>query len=468
MSTVWIIDDDQSVRFVVERSLRRIGHQVRGIETIKDARSALAHNRPDVLITDIRLEDGNGLELLSELRETHPRLPVIVMTAYSDLNNAVAAYQGGAFEYLAKPFDIQALQEAVQRAALNADCEPAPQHSEHGGMLGQSTSMQELFRTIGRLSTTDVNVLITGETGTGKELVAKALHQHGPRHSAPFVAINSAAVPSELLESELFGHEKGAFTGAVQRYQGRFEQAQGGTLFLDEIGDMPLPLQSRLLRVLAEGDYYRVGGHDLLKADVRIIAATHQNLSQRVAEQAFRADLYHRLNVVHIHVPPLRERRDDIALLAEHFLNLCATELGLEHKFLHGDSLALLSQADWQGNVRELKNLCQHLLVMAPGDVILPGDLPTDYQKTNQTRVNQDWREALRQQALASAAHGARGSLSELRDATRDILVRSALQSTRGKVGEAAQLLGVGRNTLSRWLKDFADSAVTKKSQGHH
>ncbi|GAB4182696.1 MAG: nitrogen regulation protein NR(I) [Wenzhouxiangellaceae bacterium] len=465
MSQVWVLDDDQGVRFVVDRALTRAGHQVRSFSELREVRNALAEAAPDVLITDIRLDDGNGLELLEELEQRQQRLPVIVMTAYGNLDNAVAAYQGGAFEYLAKPFDLDALQEAVKRALVSDHEENGQPNSSDQDMIGQSAAMQELFRTIGRLSTTGVNVLICGETGTGKELVARALHRHSPRAREPFVAINSAAVPAELLESELFGHEKGAFTGAVQRYQGRFEQAAGGTLFLDEIGDMPSPLQARLLRVLAEGDYYRVGGRDLLKADVRIIAASHQDLPQLVAQQRFRADLYHRLNVVQIQIPPLRQRRDDIPLLANHFLNQCAAELGLESKRLADQAMDLLRVAAWPGNVRELKNTCQHLLVMAPGEVILPGDLPAWLQHPESppgetvTRLR-DWRQGLHQSALESASSGQNGALTAMREETRRVLIDAALHSADGRLIEAARLLGIGRNTLSRWLKE---SAATKK-----
>lgn len=481
MSQIWVVDDDPSVRFVVERALDRAGHSVRGFASLAPARQALQEERPELLITDIRLDDGNGLELLNALPDQGAP-PVIVMTAYGNLDNAVAAYRGGAFEYLAKPFDLAALQAAVQRALQDEARVTSNEEEAQDGMIGRSPPMQELFRSIGRLSTTDVNVLITGETGVGKELVAKALHRHSPRSNGQFVAINTAAVPSELLESELFGHEKGAFTGAVQRHQGRFEQAQGGSLFLDEIGDMPLALQTRLLRVLAEGDFYRVGGRDLLKADVRIIAATHQDLHQRVADQAFRADLFHRLNVVQIRVAPLRERCADIPLLAAHFLRECSSQLGLEQKQFAPAALTLLAQAPWPGNVRELKNLCQHLLVMAPGEVILPADLPLAYRGQDKPHSEQpgvqaaimsaaadsvpapslpagamepagNWQQALHHSLLTAAREGGAEAVQSLRNTTRQVLMQGALAHCGGRVGAAAELLGVGRNTLSRWLK---------------
>lgn len=462
MSLIWVVDDDASIRFVVERALASEQREIRSFESLNGARTALQNSCPDVLITDIRLKDGNGLSLLDQMVDCE-NVQVIVMTAYGNLNSAVAAYQGGAFEYLAKPFDIDALREAVERALRYQPAVRDETSGEQDGMLGQSTSMQELFRHIGRLSTTDVSVLITGETGAGKELVAKALHRHSPRSHQPFVAINSAAVPTELLESELFGHEKGAFTGATQRHIGRFEQAQKGTLFLDEIGDMPLALQTRLLRVLAEGDYYRVGGRDLLTADVRIIAATHQDLAQRVERNEFRADLYHRLNVIHIRVPPLRERQDDIALLANHFLRECVQELGVDEKSFSPESLAILRQLPWPGNVRELRNLCQHLSVMAPGQVILPSDLPAEYQ-LNAEPVAVPWQELLQRQALQLAAKGDAGALEGLRREVRELITRSALQASKGKIGAAAQILGVGRNTLTRWLKETETDTNTANS----
>jgi two-component system nitrogen regulation response regulator GlnG len=461
---IWLLDDDASIRFVLSRALQKQGFEVRCFETISTLSDALSLQTPALLITDIHLSDGNGLSLLQQT--SAQGLPVIVMTAYGDLDKAVAAFQGGAFEYLTKPFDLQALAAAVQAALSRSQSQAAEPLSQgdstarsHAGMVGRSSVMQQLFRQLGRLSATDVNVLISGETGVGKELVARALHDHSPRRSGPFVAINSAAIPAELLESELFGHEKGAFTGATQRREGRFEQAQGGTLFLDEIGDMPLPLQSRLLRVLAEGDYYRVGGHEALQANVRIIAASHQDLRQRVAEHHFRADLYHRLNVVQLRVPPLRERRDDIPLLVQHFLNQAAQQLGLELKQVDDASMQLLQQAQWPGNIRELKNLCQQLLIMAPGELIVASDLPAEMLSSVMTNSEPSpvWRALLRQEAHSQfeSAANTEGELVQLQQDLRELLVDVALKQHQGRIGAAAQSLGLGRNTLARWIKQI-------------
>jgi len=463
---IWLLDDDASIRFVVSRALQRQSYEVRCFETLAAVREALTESRPALLITDIHLTDGNGLSLLQAA--STESFPVIVMTAYGDLDKAVAAYQGGAFEYLAKPFDLTALETAVvaafnqqalsqqqERAPVSA--EPVDHEDQHAGMVGRSAAMQRLFRQLGRLSVTDVNVLISGETGVGKELVARALHAHSPRREKPFVAINSAAIPSELLESELFGHEKGAFTGATQRHAGRFEQAQGGTLFLDEIGDMPLPLQSRLLRVLAEGDYYRVGGREALQADVRIIAASHQDLSQRVAQHDFRADLFHRLNVVQLRVPPLRERADDIPLLVQHFLSQAALQLGLELKQIDDASMHHLQNAPWPGNIRELKNLCQQLLIMAPGELIVSSDLPPEllsHTPASEPKLQErDWQCALRSAAQKACAASNGKDLQALQERVRQLMVDVALEAHQGRIGAAAECLGVGRNTLTRWLK---------------
>lgn len=464
---IWLLDDDDSIRFVVRRALQRQSYKVRCFETLATVREALTESRPALLITDIHLADGNGLSLLQAA--STESFPVIVMTAYGDLDKAVAAYQGGAFEYLAKPFDLTALEAAVaaafsqqalsqqQQERLQTPAEPVDREDQHAGMVGRSAAMQRLFRQLGRLSVTDVNVLISGETGVGKELVARALHAHSPRREKPFVAINSAAIPAELLESELFGHEKGAFTGATQRHAGRFEQAQGGTLFLDEIGDMPLPLQSRLLRVLAEGDYYRVGGREALQADVRIIAASHQDLSQRVAQHDFRADLFHRLNVVQLRVPPLRERADDIPLLVQHFLNQAAQQLGLELKQIDDISMRYLQSAPWPGNIRELKNLCQQLLIMAPGELIVSSDLPpellSDTPAGESSLQERDWQCALRSAARKACAESNGKDLQGLQERVRQLMVEVALEAHQGRIGAAAECLGVGRNTLARWLK---------------
>jgi two-component system, NtrC family, nitrogen regulation response regulator GlnG len=381
MKDIWVVDDDQSIRFVLERALAREQFAVRSFANARDVLSALADDdEPQVLVSDIRMPGGSGLDLLAKVREAHPGLPVIVMTAYSDLDSAVSAFQGGAFEYLAKPFDVPKAVELIRRAVEESlrESVAADRMPDAPEILGQAPAMQDLFRAIGRLSQSQVTVLVTGESGSGKELVARALHKHSPRSNGPFVAINTAAIPKDLLESELFGHERGAFTGAQTMRRGRFEQAEGGTLFLDEIGDMPFDLQTRLLRVLSDGQFYRVGGHQPLKATVRVIAATHQNLERRVRDGAFREDLFHRLNVIRLRLPPLRERPDDIPLLARQFLQKSAKELGVEAKRLSDAALARLSSFDFPGNVRQLENLCHWLTVMAPTQVIEAKDLPPE------------------------------------------------------------------------------------------
>ncbi|MCS6948699.1 MAG: nitrogen regulation protein NR(I), partial [Steroidobacteraceae bacterium] len=379
---VWLVDDDASIRWVLERALRNAGMQPRSFDAAAPALRALADERPDVLLTDIRMPGRSGLELARELRESQPDLPVIVMTAHADLDNAVSAFASGAFEYLPKPFDIDQAVQLVRRAAAGAG--ERVEGGANGGaateLLGKAPAMQQVFRAIGRLSRSSAAVLITGESGTGKELVARALHEHSPRAARRFVAINVSAIPAELLESELFGHEKGAFTGADQQRRGRFEQADGGTLFLDEIGDMPIALQTRLLRVLAEGEFYRIGGQAPLRVDVRIIAATNQDLPRRIAEGKFRDDLYHRLNVIQLHLPPLRERREDVPALLQHYLRRAAAEMQVEVKMLTVEAERLLSAYDWPGNVRELVNLCRRLTALAPGRAIEPGDLPPAIQ----------------------------------------------------------------------------------------
>src|SRR6516165_2179162 len=377
---VWLVDDDASIRWVLERALRNDGMAPRAFEAAEPALDALRRDAPDVLITDIRMPGASGLELLRRIRDARPELPVIVMTAHSDLGSAVSAYEGGAFEYLPKPFDIDQAVALVRRAASGAlgsgsDAAAAPRMPE---LLGKAPAMQQVFRAIGRLSRSSVTVLITGESGTGKELVARALHEHSPRSGRPFIALNTAAIPADLLESELFGHERGAFTGADTQRRGRFEQADGGTLFLDEIGDMSLPLQTRLLRVLAEGEFYRVGGQTPIHVDVRVIAATHQNLQERVQRGLFREDLYHRLNVIRIELPPLRARAEDIPELLDHYLQITAVELGVEPKALTADAKEKLAAYSWPGNVRELVNLCRRLSVLAPGTEIRSEDLPSE------------------------------------------------------------------------------------------
>jgi len=457
---VWIVDDDRSIRWVLEKALAREGIAYRTFASADDMLQALQQSRPQVLVSDIRMPGGSGLALLSEIKQRYPDVPVIIMTAYSDLDSAVAAFQGGAFEYLPKPFDIDHAIALIRRAS--AETEPAapvaPVTTDSGDMLGQAPAMQEVFRAIGRLSQSNVTVLITGESGTGKELVARALHRHSPRASGPFVAINTAAIPKDLLESELFGHERGAFTGAQSARRGRFEQAEGGTLFLDEIGDMPADLQVRLLRVLADGEYYRVGGHAPLKANVRIIAATHQNLDERVRQGLFREDLLHRLDVVRLRLPPLRERAEDIAPLARHFLRKSARDLAVDPKTLSEPALQVLSTFPFPGNVRQLENICHWLTVMAPGARIDVGDLPPELRSATEGGASQpesNWQQVLDHalaQALARGEHAVGERLE--REFERTLILR-ALQHTGGHRMEAARWLGWGRNTLTRKIREL-------------
>ncbi|MDX1459743.1 MAG: nitrogen regulation protein NR(I) [Xanthomonadales bacterium] len=453
--TAWIVDDDETIRFVLERALARNGYTVRAFADFRSVREALGQDSPDVLITDIHLPDSDGLDVLAVIEQTQADIPVIAMTAYSDLDQAVSAFKQGVFDYIAKPFDLQQVLGVVERAvAGSGKVSAAPEPAASGRLIGESPAMQEVFRTIGRLSRSVVTVLITGETGTGKELVARALHEHSPRSSGPFVAINTAAIPAELLESELFGHERGSFTGAHERRQGRFEEAAGGTLFLDEIGDMPLPLQTRLLRVLAEGDYYRVGGRDLLSADVRVIAATHQDLERKIRAGSFREDLYHRLNVINIRLPALRQRREDIPLLARHFLKRSATEMGLEEKRFVPETVEMLQSLPWPGNVRQLQNLCQHVCVMAPGEHVLPTDIPGELGRPAREDSEDSWEQALQSWAREALTHGREDLMAEARRRLEQVLLDSALEHTDGKRIEAARALGVGRNTLTRKLKE--------------
>ena len=381
--SVWVVDDDQSIRWVLERALQRAGFDVRAFASARDCLAALASEQPRVLVSDIRMPGENGIELLEKVKERCPALPVIIMTAFSDLESAVSAFQGGAFEYLPKPFDVQSAVELIRRAVDEHTLAAGPDEQMEGGldMLGQAPAMQEVFRAIGRLSQSNVTVLITGESGSGKELVARALHRHSQRSSMPFVALNTAAIPRDLLESELFGHERGSFTGAQQMRRGRFEQADGGTLFLDEIGDMPSELQTRLLRVLSDGQFYRVGGHQPIKSNVRVIAATHQNLEERVRQGLFREDLFHRLNVIRLRLPPLRERVEDIALLARHFMQKSARDLGGDPKRLTEGALEAMKAFPWPGNVRQLENVCNWLTVMAPSQTVDAKDLPPELRE---------------------------------------------------------------------------------------
>ena len=463
---VWIVDDDRSIRWVLEKALAREGIAHQTFSSAFEVRQALALAEPQVLICDIRMPGESGLALLGELKERHPQIPIIIMTAYSDLDSAVAAFQGGAFEYLPKPFDVDHALALIRRAASEARQSPAamPVSTETPEILGQAPAMQEVFRAIGRLSQSTVTVLITGASGTGKELVARALHRHSPRAAGPFVAINTAAIPKELLESELFGHERGAFTGAQTARRGRFEQAEGGTLFLDEIGDMPPDLQVRLLRVLADGEYYRVGGHAVQRATVRIIAATHRDLDERVRQGTFREDLLHRLDVVRLRLPPLRERAGDIAPLARHFLRKSARELAVEPKVLSDAALSVLAAFPFPGNVRQLENICHWLTVMAPGQRIDAADLPPEVRSAPSEGAHaNDWIEALDAQ-LAHALGSRESAVGDRlqRDFER-ALIRRALAFTGGHRMEAAARLGWGRNTLTRKIQELGLEAELRK-----
>jgi len=458
MKPVWVVDDDRSIRWVFEKALAREGIPFRTFGLAADALQALKADSPQVLVSDIRMPGTSGLELLQTVKAQHPNLPVIIMTAYSDLESAVAAFQGGAFEYLPKPFDVDQAVELIRRALDESmreeGGEEAPATSPE--ILGQAPSMQEVFRAIGRLSQSNATVLITGESGSGKELVARALHRHSPRAAKPFVAINAAAMPKDLLESELFGHERGAFTGAQQMRRGRFEQAEGGTLFLDEIGDMPFDLQTRLLRVLSDGQFYRVGGHQPLSANVRVIAATHQDLESRVRDGLFREDLYHRLNVIRLRLPPLRERREDVPLLARYFLAKSARELGTEPKRLSDDAMNFLSAHDWPGNVRQLENVCHWLTVMAPGQSVELVDLPPELRQDAARPAEADWTLALQREVERALVRGESGLMDTMTRTFEKILISRALAHTGGRRIEAANLLGIGRNTITRKIAELA------------
>jgi two-component system nitrogen regulation response regulator GlnG len=458
MKPVWIIDDDRSIRWVLEKALAREEIEYKSFSSADEALAELPDNLPQIVISDIRMPGSSGLELLQKLRNDCPNLPVIIMTAYSDLESAVSAFQGGAFEYLPKPFDINHAVELIRRALEQSqrkntkaeDAQTAPD------ILGHAPAMQDVFRTIGRLAQSNATVLINGESGTGKELVARALHRHSLRADKSFVAINTAAIPKELLESELFGHEKGAFTGATTTRHGRFEQAEGGTLFLDEIGDMPAELQTRLLRVLSDGNFYRVGGHQPIKTNVRIIAATHQNLDERVKQGLFREDLFHRLNVIRLRLPPLRERREDIPLLAKYFLQKSAKELGVEQKILSETALNYLAAQDIPGNVRQLENLCHWLTVMTPTRTIEIADLPPEWRDSpGSNTFNPEWRGALAQQVALALQHNEPAILGNLTKQFESTIIAQALQHTGGRRIEAATLLGMGRNTLTRKIQEL-------------
>ncbi len=456
MKPIWIVDDDRSIRWVLEKALARDGLEFKSFASAREVLDELNVSAPQVVVSDIRMPGDSGLDLLQELKKRLPAVPVIIMTAYSDLDSAVSAFQGGAFEYLPKPFDIDHAIELIRRALDESlrqsdKAEPVEAMPE---IIGQAPAMQEVFRAIGRLSQSHVTVMITGESGSGKELVAKALHRHSPRSDKPFIAINTAAIPKDLLESELFGHERGAFTGAQAMRQGRFEQANGGTLFLDEIGDMPPDLQTRLLRVLSDGQFYRVGGHQPIKVNVRVIAATHQNLEERVKQGLFREDLFHRLNVIRLRLPPLRERREDIPLLAKYFLQKSARELGMEPKKLSDAAFKYLSTLNWSGNVRQLENLCHWLTVMAPGQNVDIGDLPPEVRE-EVAAVETDWLKALEVEADKALNRGERELMGYFVTEVEKALIKKALRHTGGRRIEAAQLLGLGRNTLTRKIQEL-------------
>jgi two-component system nitrogen regulation response regulator GlnG len=457
MKPVWVIDDDRSIRWVFEKALSREGIPYKTFGVAQEALAELERDAPQVLVSDIRMPGTSGLELLQNVKERHPQLPVIIMTAYSDLESAVAAFQGGAFEYLPKPFDVDQAVDLIRRAVDESMREEgaeevAPSSPE---ILGQAPAMQEVFRAIGRLSNSSATVLITGESGSGKELVARALHRHSPRAAQPFVAINTAAMPKDLLESELFGHERGAFTGAQAMRRGRFEQAEGGTLFLDEIGDMAPDLQTRLLRVLSDGQFYRVGGHQPLKANVRVIAATHQDLESRVRDGSFREDLYHRLNVIRLRLPSLRDRREDIPLLARHFLAKSARELGVEPKRLTEAALSYLAAQDWPGNVRQLENVAHWLTVMAPAQTVDVADLPPELRETATSGTEAHWTAALRREVEKALARGDAQIMEALTREFERTLIARALEHTGGRRIEAATLLGIGRNTITRKIAEL-------------
>jgi len=459
MKTVWIVDDDRSIRWVLEKALGREDISHKSFASANEALSALEGSTtpPKVLISDIRMPGESGLELLAQIKAKYPDLPVIVMTAYSDLDSAVSAFQGGAFEYLPKPFDLDQAVALVQRAIeqsqhQNGAPAEAPVVPE---ILGQAPTMQELFRAIGRLSQSHATVLINGESGTGKELVARALHRHSPRRDSPFIAINTAAIPRDLLESELFGHERGSFTGAAAQRRGRFEQADGGTLFLDEIGDMPAELQTRLLRVLSDGHFYRVGGQQPIRANVRVIAATHQHLEERVRDGLFREDLFHRLNVIRLKLPAIRERREDIPLLIRHFLQSSAQELGTEPKRISDAALEHLQCQPFPGNVRQIENLCHWLTVMAPGQTVDINDLPSDLRESAGSEAPADWTSGLAREADRLLAKAPGEVFLQLSQTFERTLIRQALLATHGRKIEAAQLLGIGRNTITRKIHDL-------------
>ena len=458
MKPIWIIDDDKSIRWVFEKAMARTEMEFKTFASTPEALNALDNETPQVIVSDIRMPNGSGLDFLQVVKQRLPDVPVIIMTAYSDLESAVAAFQGGAFEYLAKPFDVDQAIDVIRRAVDESKHKntETPIAEETPEIIGQAPAMQEVFRAIGRLSRSHATVLINGESGTGKELVASALHRHSPRADKPFIAINTAAIPKDLLESELFGHERGAFTGAQATRRGRFEQADGGTLFLDEIGDMPSELQTRLLRVLCDGQFYRVGGHQPVKVNVRIIAATHQDLEDRVKLGLFREDLFHRINVIRLRLPALRERPEDVPLLVKHFLTHSANELGVDPKQPTPAALKYLSSMSWSGNVRQLENVCHWLTVMAPGQNIDVADLPPELKEDSAKTLNAaSWQDALAAEVMNALNRGDQNILEIRANEFEKILITKALQHTGGRRIEAATQLGMGRNTLTRKIQEL-------------
>lgn len=460
LNSVWVVDDDRSIRWVLERALTKQGFECSVFETGEALLRRLSHATPSVIVSDVRMDGMDGLELLSRVQSEHPDIPVIIMTAHSDLDSAVASFQGGAFEYLPKPFDVDEAMSLVERA-IEHRAKQQPQDlpepiAEQTEIIGEAPAMQEVFRAIGRLSHSNITVLINGESGTGKELVAQALHRHSPRKENPFIALNMAAIPRDLMESELFGHEKGAFTGAQNQRRGRFEQADGGTLFLDEIGDMPQETQTRLLRVLADSEFYRVGGHIPIKVDVRIIAATHQNLEKQVEAGHFREDLFHRLNVIRIHIPKLADRREDIPRLLDFFLIKAANELEVEAKVLREETKDYLSRLPWRGNVRQLENICRWITVMASGREVLIGDLPPELiEEASPSSGHENWEQALRNWTDRELSRGETRILDVVTPVFERVMIETALKQTAGRRRDAAELLGWGRNTLTRKIKEL-------------
>lgn len=468
MKNVWIVDDDRSIRWVLEKALQKADILCKTFSEAESVLQAIKKEQPALILSDIHMPGKSGLEMLSEIKKSYPKLPIIIMTAYSDLDSAVASFQGGAFEYLPKPFDIDKAIELVRRATEeNEEEEQTPSEETASEIIGKAPAMQEVFRAIGRLSQSKATVLLTGESGAGKEVVARALHKHSPRANAPFVAINMAAIPKDLMETELFGHEKGAFTGASAIRHGRFEQAEGGTLFLDEIGDMPAELQTRLLRVLSDGYYYRVGGHQSLKANVRIIAATHQNLEAMVRDNRFREDLYHRLNVIRLRLPPLRERPEDIPLLVNHFLQKSAENLGVEPKIMSEEAMEFLKRFPFPGNVRQLENLCNWLVVMAPSQHIRVTDLPEEIRRGEAEKIHKNsevsseetlggsWEELLKAEVKEMLKSQSPDLMKQLSDTFESIVIGTALEYTHGRRVDAATRLGIGRNTITRKIAEL-------------